>query len=62
MVLKVVINVLYNICIFVCLLFVYFGIKNSNWAYVLGGAFLCALVIVFKIRLIKDIKNAQKNP
>ncbi|EHQ27201.1 DUF6358 family protein [Mucilaginibacter paludis] len=57
---KVLLNVLYNVCIFLCLLFGYYSIKNSNWAYLLGAIFLCAMVIIFKIRLIKDIKSTQK--
>lgn len=59
---KVFLNVLYNICIFICLLFVISSFKNSNWAYVLGGTFLMVMVIIFKLRLIKDIRNTQKKP
>ena len=59
---KILLNVLYNIGIFVCLLIVYYSSKNSNWAYVLGAAFLCAMIIVFKLRLIKDIKKMPKKP
>jgi Na+/melibiose symporter-like transporter len=59
---KVFLNVLYNICIFICVLFIISSIKNSNWAYVLGVTFLLAMVIIFKLRLIKDIRNTQKKP
>ncbi|MBW4888121.1 hypothetical protein KXQ82_00275 [Mucilaginibacter sp. HMF5004] len=58
--LKVFLNVLYNIGIFLCLLTVYYSVKNHNWAYVAGGIFLAVMVIIFKIRLIKDIRNMQK--
>jgi uncharacterized BrkB/YihY/UPF0761 family membrane protein len=57
---KVVVNVLYNICIFICLIFIYSSVKNHNWAYVLGATFICAMVIIFKLRLIKDIKSTAK--
>jgi hypothetical protein len=57
---KVVLNVLYNVGIFLCLLLIYTSVTNKNWAYVLGGVFICAMIIIFKIRLIKDVKKAQK--
>jgi Na+/melibiose symporter-like transporter len=57
---KVLLNVLYNVCIFICLLFTFYSIKNHNWPYVLGGVFLGAMVIIFKLRLIKDIRNRQE--
>lgn len=59
---KVLLNVLYNIGIFICLLLVYTSVKNQNWAYALGGAFICAMVIIFKLRLIKNIKKQGKKP
>ncbi|WP_121196992.1 DUF6358 family protein [Mucilaginibacter gracilis] len=58
---KILLNVLYNICIFLCAIFVYYSIKNHNWAYVLGGVFLGVMVLIFKLRLVKDIRNQQKN-
>ncbi len=60
MVLKVILNILYNIGIFLCLLLIYTSVGNHNWAYVLGGVFICAMIIIFKLRLIKDVKKAQK--
>lgn len=57
---KVVLNVLYNICIFICAWFVFSSVKNHNWPFVLGGTFLLAMVIIFKLRLLKDIRNTQK--
>lgn len=57
---KVFLNVLYNICIFICAYFVYYSIKGHNWPYVLGGVFLLGMVVIFKLRLIKDIRNMQK--
>lgn len=50
-------NVLYNLCIIICLIFVYFSIKNHNWAYALGGIFLGGMVVIFKLRLVKDVRN-----
>ena len=60
MVIKFILNILYSICIVICLVTIYSGVKNNNWAFVLGAAFICALVVVFKLRLLKDIKNTTK--
>ena len=60
MALKIFINVLYNICIFICAIFAFYSFKNHNWVFVLVGVFLGALVIIFKLRLIKDIKTKQQ--
>jgi hypothetical protein len=59
---KFILNILYNIGIIICLVVVYFGFKNHNYAYVLGAGFLGAMVFIFKLRLIKDIKKLTKKP
>jgi len=60
MALKILMNVLYNICIFICAFFIFYSAKNHHWSYVMGGVFLGAMVIIFKLRLIKDIREMQK--
>ena len=57
---KLALNVFYNIAIFVCLIIGYSGIEHKRYEYVLGTVFLAALLIVFKIKLIKEIKAANK--
>ncbi len=59
---KFILNILYNICIIICAVVIYFGFHNHNYAYVLAGFFLGALVLIFKLRLIKDIKKMTKKP
>jgi Na+/melibiose symporter-like transporter len=60
MALKFILNILYNICIIICLVTIYYGFKNHNWAYVAGALFIGVMVLIFKLRLIKDIKNMTK--
>jgi hypothetical protein len=59
---KVFLNVLYNVCIFICAYFVYKSIMSHNWPIALGSFFLLGMVIIFKLRLLKDIRNSQKKP
>jgi len=59
---KFILNILYNLCIIICAVIVYYGFKNHNYAYVMGAAFLGVMVFIFKLRLIKDIKKLTKKP
>ncbi|HEY2581451.1 MAG TPA: DUF6358 family protein [Mucilaginibacter sp.] len=58
---KVLPNVLYNIGIFLCLIFGYkYGIEQKQYGFLFGTILLLAIFIVLKIRLYKEIKKAQK--
>ncbi|HEY2581375.1 MAG TPA: DUF6358 family protein [Mucilaginibacter sp.] len=58
---KVLPNVLYNIGIFLCLIFGYqYGIEQKQYGFLFGAILLLAIFIVLKIRLYKEIKKAQK--
>jgi hypothetical protein len=60
---KMFLNVLYNICIFICIIAGYhYGIELGNYVFLIGAVFIIAIFIVLKIRLLKEVKNAQKNP
>jgi len=59
---KFILNILYNLCLVICVITMWSGFKNGNWAYVLGPLFIGALIVIFKIRLIKDVKNQTKKP
>jgi Na+/melibiose symporter-like transporter len=59
---KFALNILYNLCIIICLITIWSGFKNGNWAFVAGAFFIGVLILIFKIRLIKDIKNLTKKP
>ncbi|WP_448702221.1 DUF6358 family protein [Mucilaginibacter sp. AW1-3] len=59
---KFILNILYNLCIIICLITIWSGLKNGNWAFVLGALFIGTLIVIFKLRLIKDIKNLTKKP
>ena len=59
---KMFLNVLYNICIFVCLITGYtYGIEKGNYVFLAGAVFIIAIFIVLKVRLLKEVKKAQKN-
>jgi hypothetical protein len=57
---KVLPNVLYNIGLFLCLVFGYDFIIKKQYVFLLGAVLFIAIFIVLKIRLYKDIKGAQK--
>lgn len=57
-------NVLYNLGIFVCLIAGYsYGIEQKNYVILALALVIVVLLIMQKIKLIKEIKNIQKpNP
>jgi Family of unknown function (DUF6358) len=60
---KLFLNVLYNIGIFLCLITGYqYGIVQKQYGYLLGAVLIIAIFIVLKIRLLREVKKAQKNP
>jgi hypothetical protein len=59
---KMFLNVLYNICIFVCIIAGYeYGVALGNYVFIAGAAFIIAIFIVLKVKLLKEVKNAQKD-
>lgn len=61
MVLKFILNIAYTICLVLCVLVIISGFKNHNWAFVVGATFIGVLIFIFKLRLIKDVKNITSN-
>jgi TctA family transporter len=59
---KAALNLLCNICLFICLIGVYYGFSNKLYEFVLAGGFGAVIFIMLKIRLIKGIKNSIKKP
>jgi len=60
---KGLLNVLYNICIFLCFIAAYqYGIVQKQYVYIFGAVIFVTLFIILKIRLLKEIKNASKKP
>ncbi len=58
---KIVLNVFYNIAIFICLITGYqYGVVLKQYGYIVAAVLIMTIFIVLKIRLIKEIKNAQK--
>jgi hypothetical protein len=60
---KLFLNTLYNVCIFICLIAGYnYGVNDKHYIYLLPAAAIIAIFIVLKVRLLKEVKKAQKNP
>ncbi|MDB4902091.1 MAG: hypothetical protein JWQ63_1372 [Mucilaginibacter sp.] len=57
---KVLPNVLYNIGLFLCLIFGYQFILQRQYGFLIGALLFIAIFIVLKIRLYKEIKGAKK--
>ena len=59
---KLFLNVFYNLGIFICLIVGYqWGIEKKQYVYLLCAALIIAIFIVLKVRLLKEVKKAQKN-
>ncbi|TSD64617.1 hypothetical protein FFF34_011950 [Inquilinus sp. KBS0705] len=59
---KIALNVALNLGIFLAVLIGYTALEHQRYEYVLACTFIAVLLIVFKIKLIKGIRNSQKNP
>ena len=59
---KLALNVLYNIGIFICLIMIYEGALNKHYEYIAGALFIGAVLVILKIRLLKEVRNMQKKP
>ena len=57
---KILPNVLYNIAIFLCLIFGYDFIVQRQYVFLLGAVVFITIFIVLKIRLYKELKGVQK--
>jgi hypothetical protein len=56
---KIALNVLYNIGIFICLILIYEGAQNRHYEYIAGALFIGAIIVILKIRLLKEVRNMQ---
>ncbi len=57
---KLALNVLYNICIFICLVLIFNGFKDKHYEYIVGAVLIGAVLVILKIRLLKEVRNMQK--
>ena len=57
---KILLNVFYNIAIFTMGLCLFWGINKERYSIVIMAVFAVAIFIFFKLRLIKEIKQATK--
>lgn len=59
---KLALNVLYSIGIFVCAVTIYWAVPLKRYEFIVGAAFIAAMFVILKIKLLKELKNTQKNP
>lgn len=60
---KIALNVLYNIGIFICLVLVYtFGFEHPRWEYLSSAVIVGGVLVMLKIRLLKEVREMQKKP
>jgi hypothetical protein len=57
---KIVLNVVYNLAIFAFGACTAWGVKNSNYTVAISFGLAIILVLYFKIRLIKQVKEYAK--
>jgi hypothetical protein len=57
---KLALNLLYNVCIFICLAVAYMGITGKRYDFVLAAVFGGAIFITLKIRLLKGVRKTLK--
>ena len=56
-------NVLYTLGIFLCIIGGYnYGISQGHYIYLLPAAAIIVILVVLKVRLLKQVRNAQKKP
>jgi hypothetical protein len=60
---KLALNVIYNIGIFVCLVLIYtYGFEHPRYEFLACAVFLGAILVLLKIKLMKEVRNMQKKP
>ncbi|MBK0379878.1 DUF6358 family protein [Mucilaginibacter segetis] len=57
---KLALNVFYNLAIFFCMLTAYWGFEHARYEFLLAALFAGAILVVLKIKLIKQVKETQK--
>ena len=57
MALKLFLNVLYTIGIFVCAAVIWWAYPLQQYMYVMGAVFVAGLFIILKIKLLKELRT-----
>ncbi|NCD69575.1 DUF6358 family protein [Mucilaginibacter agri] len=58
---KIVLNTLYTVGIFLCIITLIWGFQNSRYEFVMAAVLVGATFVVLKIKLVKEVKNIIKN-
>jgi len=58
---KLIPNTLYTVGIVICAIYGYeYGIQQGQYGFLFGAVLLIAIFVILKIRILKEVKNAQK--
>jgi di/tricarboxylate transporter len=57
---KILLNALFTLCIFACLILAWTGFNDKHYEYMAAGIVGVILFAVLKARLIKDVRNTLK--
>jgi len=57
---KMFLNVLYTIGIFVCAAIIWWAYPLQQYMYVMSAIFIAGLLIILKIKLLKDLRTPSK--
>jgi hypothetical protein len=55
--LKLFLNVLYTIGIFVCVAIGYWAFQHAQYPYILGAVFIAGIFVILKIKLLKELRR-----
>ena len=57
---KLALNVFYTIGLFISVIIAYWGYQHTRYAFLAGGILVAIMFIVFKVKLLKDLKATKK--
>jgi hypothetical protein len=60
MALKLILNVIYTVGIFLCGAIVYWAWPSGQYLYIMGAIFIGGLFIILKIKLLKELRTPSK--
>lgn len=57
---KLLLNTLSTIGIFLCVIAIYKGFADKQYWYIPAGLVIGAILVIFKIRILKEVRDMQK--
>lgn len=57
---KLLLNILYNLCIILCVILIYWSVNHQRYDWTAAGVFIIVVAVILKIRLAKEVRALQK--